>query len=165
MANPAPDDVRAWLEWAAMKLYSMPLGRLKPTEYRSWWPETADDPWLGWNTDRFDAPRLAEPTSDEIPIMDLILSLPSLIPNERDRKIVQARARIHPLSGRHLVGVAKLAKEYHTSRQTIYAWHNRGLETLVARLPTSTAQRLELFFAADHRIRASRAKILGKLYA
>lgn len=142
----APTDITYWLEWAAVKLITLPAGPLKPRDPRALWPDYVRDALPGLADLRTNRIRALAPTSDEIPIMDLITALPLLCDNPDARRIINWRAQIHPLSGRHLLTwpwiAHKLGAKVYTARQL----HTKGLHQIAVRVPHATVCRISTFF-------------------
>ena len=93
----SPSELQSLLEWAGQKLLSLPVPKVKPSGYQSFWPDYPDDmnTAYGYTGIRFRPPR---PSSDEIPIMDEILNLILLVDDPLIRKILQSRSLITTLS-------------------------------------------------------------------
>ncbi|WP_298286649.1 DUF6362 family protein [Acidocella sp.] len=87
----------------------------------------------GWQ-----APALRPPMPGAAAIsdMDEVFSWLGLIPEQKYllRRIVGARALVHPLTGRHLFAWRKLGALLGADHKSVQRWHGQGLEILRARL-------------------------------
>lgn len=144
---PNPSEVQSWLEWAGGRMLSIQVHGARPSSYRSFWPDYPDDQSTayGYTPARMRAPSL---NSSEVVLMDEILSLVSLTPNILQRRILNARALVHPLNNRHLYSWAKIAILIHSERRAVKLLHKRGLEILSQSVPSPVLYRVRssLFF-------------------
>jgi hypothetical protein len=82
--------------------------------------------------------RPAVPSSRAISRMDAALAWISLIPENRLvlRRIVGARALVHPITERHLFSWRRLGNLLKTDHHAVQRQHLEGIELIVARLAT-----------------------------
>jgi len=130
----APEEVREWLEWAGSKLLAMNIASPKPKQYKTAWPEFAQDHRMayGYTGERL---RPAQPRSTEIELMDKLLLFPNLITDVTSRRIVNSRALVTPVSNRYLYSWSKLAFMLHRDRRTVIRLHYSGLCEISSNLP------------------------------
>jgi hypothetical protein len=142
----SPDEVNTWLEWGGKTLLSIGSRRPGPGNPRIAWPDFPHDPMdaFGWERERL---RIMPPASDAIPIMDDIMALPMLVENISIRRLVQARALIAPINGRHLYTWVKLGKLIHSNRKTVVRLHRVGLEQIAAQAELIVVCRIAHFLA------------------
>jgi hypothetical protein len=76
------------------------------------------------------------PSSRAISRMDSALAWISLIPDSRVllRRIVGARALVHPITDRHLFSWRRLGTMLCLDDKTVKVWHAEGIDLIVARL-------------------------------
>jgi hypothetical protein len=129
-----PEELTLWLEWAGSKLLSLNLRSPLPQSPHSAWPSFAADASeaYGYTGERL---RPGRPTSHEIVLMDQILRLPSLIPDIKQRRIINARALVAPVSNRHIYSWTKIAFMLHTSRPVVQRQHSIGLSVIIRCVP------------------------------
>jgi hypothetical protein len=129
-----PDDVIAALESAGATLLALPHKGFNPglSQIRLDIVQSALDAY-GWSGA---AIRLPAPGPEEIARMDEVLGWLSLIPARKYvlRRLLGARALVHPLTARYLYPWRQLAKMLHTDHKTVQRWHKDGIEILVADL-------------------------------
>lgn len=136
----APVDaayVIARLEEAGQTLLSLPAGGYS-TRMRSGMPEivrTAADAY-GWEPARARAPA---PSPARIDRMDEALRWPSLLPDDRYvlRRVLGARALVHPLTGRHLFPWRRLGTALGADHKAVQRWHAQAVDLLVGILNRS----------------------------
>lgn len=123
--SPTPDEVRLWLEWAGLRIMSLPIST-KPDGFRTSMPEYLEDirTAYGYTGIRL---RIPAPSSTEIPLMDEINTLVLIIPNQLQRRVIQARALINPRSGAYMNTWTKIAHMVHLERRRVKVLHERGL--------------------------------------
>lgn len=136
LVNPNPLEIQSWLEWAGGRMLAIQVHGAWPSSYRSFWPDYPDDQVTayGYTPSRMHAPAL---NSSEVVLMDEILSLISLTPVILQRRILNARALVHPLNNRHLYSWATIAALIHSERRAVKLLHKKGLETIAQSVPTS----------------------------
>ncbi|HQT46631.1 MAG: hypothetical protein B7X08_05310 [Acidocella sp. 20-63-7] len=81
--------------------------------------------------------RLPVPSAAAISAMDEAFGWLVLIPEERYvlRRILGARALVHPLTGRHLYPWRRLGAVLGSDHKTIQRWHGQAVELLSRALP------------------------------
>lgn len=136
-----PAEVQFWLEWAGQRLLSLDVGKIKPQQYRSFWPDYPDDKYtaFGYTGSRL---RPASPSANEIPLMDDILNLVLLIPDITSRRVVNARCLIHPINNRYRYSWTKIAFILHTNRHSVKVLHQKGIKYIAGRVPDGLVYRL-----------------------
>jgi hypothetical protein len=127
---PSPEEVQLWLEWAGEKLLSLDVRGIRPSSYRSFWPDYPDDPHTAFGYTQ-ETLRISPPGANEIPIMDEILSLPSVCSLIPTRRILHARALIYPTTGNYKNSWSRLAEDFHSDPKTIKRWHRNGLNEIL----------------------------------
>jgi len=85
------------------------------------------------------APAMARapmPGAADITAMDEAFGWLALIPDGRYvlRRILGARALVHPLTGRHLFAWRRLASVLGAEHRTVQRWHGQGVEIIVRAL-------------------------------
>lgn len=120
------DNIQSWLEWAGKSLLLLPVKGCKPASYRSFWPDFPPDPneAYGYNQQSL---KLSPPSAEEIGKMDLVFELILLIPDERIRRIIQARSLVAPLSGKYIWSWARIGRLIHLDRRSVRRLHYQGL--------------------------------------
>lgn len=90
----------------------------------------------GWSTQPV---RPAVPSAARITRMDEALAWISLIPQDRYvlRRIVGARALVHPISERHLFPWRRLAAAVGADHKAVQRWHAQAVALIVAALNAS----------------------------
>lgn len=138
--RPSPGEytaeyVVASLEEAGRTLAALPITGARPVGYRSNMPDVVREftEAYGYSVETL---RPAAPSSRAISEMDEALSWISLIPKDKFvvRRVLQCRAMIHPLNGRHIFSWGKLAKHLHCDFRAAQRWHAEGIATIVTRL-------------------------------
>lgn len=141
-----PHDLKIWLEWAGGRLVAMPNRGPRPDgNSRVMWPEYARE---AWETDfRDKAPlRAPPPGAEEIPMVDLILSLPNICADVPTRRILHIRALVNPLTGRNLYDWDYIAHLLGVKRRfTVKAMHRRGLNEVAVKAPADKVCRIATF--------------------
>ncbi|MDE2516962.1 MAG: hypothetical protein KGL12_13120 [Rhodospirillales bacterium] len=143
-ASPAPSQGiepcidKAYVTWrleeAGRALLSLPSGgwstRLKTSSLEI--VRTALENY-GWTSARIRPP---VPSAAMITRMDEALRWIPLIPQDRYvlRRIVGARALIHPISERHLFPWRRLGSVLGADHKAVQRWHAQGLDLIVAAL-------------------------------
>jgi hypothetical protein len=119
-----------------------------PDEHRTFWPDYPDDKHTAYgytgNPIRAPAPQAAE-----VSLMDDILNLVHLAPNALQRRVLNARALVHPLNGRHLYSWMRIATLIHSDYYGVKTIHKRGLSMVVARAPQSIVVRARAIILLD----------------
>jgi hypothetical protein len=133
----APIDaarVTARLEEAGRTLLSLP-GRGPSPRLRMtvWEVLRAPIEGYGWDGARLRPPR---PEAARISRMDEALGWIALIPRDRYvlRRIVGARALVHPLTDRHLFPWRRLGAALGADHKAVQRWHAQGIALIVAGL-------------------------------
>ncbi len=87
----------------------------------------------GWEAPALRAP---VPSVAEISRMDEVFSWLALVPEQSFlvRRILGARALVHPLTGRHLFPWRRLAKLLGADHKSVQRWHANGIKMLWERL-------------------------------
>lgn len=100
-----------------------------PQEFKSSMPDYVEDSHTayGYTASRLRPP---EPSSTEIPLMDEIIDLIRLVPNPHQKKVLQLRSLVRPISGAHFFSWAKLANEMHSDHKHIKSLHRQGLRII-----------------------------------
>lgn len=81
--------------------------------------------------------RPASPSAEAVTRMDQAFAWLLIIPEKKYvmRRIVGARALVHPLTGRYLYSWRKLGEILGTDHKAIQRWHAQGVELIVGGLP------------------------------
>ncbi len=92
----------------------------------------------GWESERLRAPA---PDAAAISAMDEAFGWLALIPEPKFilRRILGARALIHPLTRRHLFPWRRLAAAVGADHKSVQRWHRDGVDLLLVRLGTPGA--------------------------
>lgn len=142
-----PPELKEWLEWAGARLIAMPMRGLRPNNPNVYWPDFSQ------NLNKFekvygnDTPLRANgPSKDEIPIMDLILLLPNSCPNILGRRVLHARALVHPVHGRPLYPWTQIAKLLHSDRRRVKRLWEDSLDIAAERADPDSVCRIAAFF-------------------
>jgi len=138
-------EVQRWLEWAGGQILTMPVNGTRPQSYKSLWPDYPDEKHTAFG---YTGNRLRPPTPQgyEIELMDEILALIHLVPNQTTRRVLQARSLVLPLNGRHLYSWSRIAQLIHSNRQSVAHWHRQGLGTIADRVEKADIGRFRNFF-------------------
>jgi len=128
------DDIMARLEAAGATLLAMPAKGYS-TQMRQMKFDivhTALEAY-GWTSA---AARPPVPSAVDISAMDEAFGWLQLIPEARFmlRRILGARALVHPLTGRHLFPWRRLAAMLGADHKSVQRWHEQGVQLLVAAL-------------------------------
>jgi len=134
-ANLTTDELQTWLEWAGLRLVAITVRGTKPAGFRVAWPDFAQDKWEVTNFRAATAIRIPSPPPNEVTIMDSILRLPDFCRVFGVRRVIQYRALIHPISGRHIQSWDKIAAKLSTDKRTVRRWHEKGLEEIIEKAP------------------------------
>ena len=131
-----PNELNDWLEWAGSKLLAMSLPQAGPKEFRSAWPNFAQDAReaYGYSGEKL---RPARPGSKEITLMDEILTFPILVTDVTTRRIINARCLVTPVSNRHLYSWSRIAELLHSDRRSVAGRYTKGLREIAVALPES----------------------------
>jgi hypothetical protein len=123
-------QIKTLLEWAGMKLLSLPNTRIKPEAYRNNWPKYIQDPdsIFSFSHQRL---RPAIPNGYEIDLLDKISNLILLVDKPIIRQILQARSLLNPISHRHIYHWMQIAELVNMDRRTIRRWHEIGLKQII----------------------------------
>lgn len=142
------DEVDTWLCWAGKNLMALSVGRIKPQEYRSFWPDVVQD------LNKFErlnhglgSLRATSPSKDDIPIMDTILTWPNRCEKVLIRRVLHARSLVNPITDRHVYGWTRLGKLLQSDRKTIKRWHETGLEETADKLNDREIWLIREYFA------------------
>jgi len=131
------DEVIARLEDAGATLMAMPARGPSPhlRQMRFDVVHTAEEAY-GWQSA---APRAAMPDARAISRMDEAFGWLALIPEARFvlRRILGARALVHPLTGRHIYPWRRLGLLLGSDHKAVQRWHRQGVDLLVAALAAS----------------------------
>jgi len=141
-----PAELQEWLEWAGARLIALPGPRVGPTPYRVIWPEYAQDIWEVTHFRAALRPIAAAPAPEEIPIMEEILALPAALADIWKRRVLHARALIHPITSRHLHDWARIGRTLGISPYKVKSLHRRALADLCVLAPSTKIQRIDAFF-------------------
>lgn len=81
--------------------------------------------------------RPASPSAEAVTRMDQAFAWLLIIPEKKYvmRRIVGARALVHPLTGRYLYSWRKLGEALGADHKAIQRWHAQGVELIVGGLP------------------------------
>jgi hypothetical protein len=126
--------VIARLEEAGRTLLSLPDGGPSPRLRVSVWDVVRNAvEGYGWKGTRA---RPAVPQAERITRMDEALGWITLIPRDRYvlRRIVGARALVHPLTDRHLYPWRRLGAALGADHKAVQRWHAQGIDLIVAAL-------------------------------
>lgn len=87
----------------------------------------------GWEAPALRAPM---PSAADITKMDLVFAWLALLPEQSFllRRILGARALVHPLTGRHLFPWRRLAKLLGADHKSVQRWHASGIKMLCDRM-------------------------------
>lgn len=140
-----PKVLEIWLEWAAAKQIAMPSGLIRPAGIKVAWPEYSVDRFQVLENRRELQLRAVAPSSDEIPIMDAINSLPSLCEREPVRRTIRLRTQIHPIRLTHLMTWNSIAKKLEVKVHIVTAWYKKGLVEIVEKAPKPVVCRIAEF--------------------
>lgn len=140
-----PGEIREWLAWAGGKLMTLEVKGTEPGGFRTFWPDYPDNRFTayGYTGERLRPP---PPGSSEIPLMDQILNLVLLVPNPTARRILNARALVHPLNGRNLYSWAKIGVLIHSDRRAVRNLHQKALEIIAAKIPSTVVRSIRAGF-------------------
>ncbi len=126
------EDIQALLEWAGIKLLSMPISGVGPKRFKSNWPDYFQD-----NKNIFNISsrpfRPVPPNGYEIDTLDKIFDLITLVDSPLHRRILQSRSLIVPLSGRNLYSWMDLATLLDLDRRTVKRYYFTALNQIVIR--------------------------------
>ncbi|MBN9510731.1 MAG: hypothetical protein J0I21_16685 [Alphaproteobacteria bacterium] len=133
----APLDARAVvarLEEAGRTLLALPRTGPSPALRMSAWEvvQAASDAY-GWQAARLRPP---VPDAAQVTRMDEALAWIALIPQGRYvlRRIVGARALVHPLTERHLYPWRRLGAALGADHKAVQRWHAQGIDMILAAL-------------------------------
>ena len=135
MSDLTPQELEEWLEWAGVRLIAMPGKRIGPDEYRSFWPDFSQDKFeitefrIGLGI------RMMAPSNKEIPIVEEILTLPSLCKDIRGRRTLHMRSLLHPINLRHIFPWKRIAEILQSDPRTISKLHHRCLIQVAQAIP------------------------------
>lgn len=136
-------EVRNWLEWAGSNLLALRVRSPAPSGYRSFWPDYADESLAyGWTAETLRAPA---PSKFEIPVMDAILLLPSLLTDVNLRVILHKRSLVTPVSRRYVWPYNRLAEELHSDARLVARNYLKGITLLAARVPSAQIRTFRQF--------------------
>lgn len=134
-------ELQLWLEWAGAKLLALPGAGAAPKDFRVAWPDFPANKNLAYG---YTATKLRPPppAAAEIEVMDEILLLPGLIPNILQRRVVNARSLVRPISGQYLYSWSKIGLILHMDRSTVRRLHTLGLKELAIRISSAKVYRI-----------------------
>lgn len=141
-----PDRLKVWLEWAGARLMAMPGGKIKPAAERVAWPEFSQDVWEVIDFRGSMPLRAAAPSAHEIPMVDLILTLPNVCEWDKTRRILHVRSLIHPINNRYLYQWTRIGELLQLDRKTVRAIHARGLREAASKANPEIVCRITAFF-------------------
>lgn len=128
-------EVIARLEEAGATLLAMRLLGVAPAGLRSSMPEVLRDAIeaYGWEPEPM---RAAIPDCAAITRMDEAFGWLALVPPGKRviRRIVAARALVHPLSGRHCFTWRRVGAVIGASYEAARVWHGQGIDIIVSGL-------------------------------
>lgn len=139
-------NLKTWLEWAGGRLVALPSDRIKPSGYKTYWPDFSNDVYQILEMRKVLSIRALAPTAAEIDLMDQVLSLPARIEDQRRRRIIQMRLLTHPVTQRHLRTWAKVAEAEHTSVFKVQSIHSQALRELWGKTPDFDLNRISVKF-------------------
>ena len=147
-SSPSPAEVQFWLEWAGGKLLGTQVFGVWPQSYRSFWPDYPDEQHTayGYTQEKL---KLPSPGSNEIPLMDEILSLVLLTPVTVQRRIISARILVHPLNGRNLYSWVRIAETIHSERRAVKEQYRKGLGIIVGNVQDIVVIKVRAFFSSS----------------
>ncbi len=121
------------LEQAGRTLLSLPNRGCLPAGLRSNWPSFAHAAMeaYGYGTVQVRPP---VPRARAISEMDEAYGWVGLVTIIEHRHLIWLRSFVHPISGRHLWSWRKLMRRFGIHRDTLAAWHGRGVDRIVTRL-------------------------------
>lgn len=121
-------EIEKYLEWAGLKLLSLPLKSDVPCVKTSSWPEYK----LEFINLHFTKLSLKPPAPNgfEIDTLDLILNLINLISDVQIRRIVRSRTLLHPITQIHLYSWDKISTLILISSKTCKSRYISGLNTI-----------------------------------
>ncbi len=128
MTSLTPLELKTWLEWAGARLIAMPGRRPGPADIKVIWPEYSQDKFQVLDHRPGLSIHAAAPSNQEIPIVDEILSLPSVCSLHKPRRVLHIRALVHPLNGRYIYTWTRVAEKLESNRETVRYWHKKGLQ-------------------------------------
>lgn len=137
----SPSEIQSWLEWAGGRMLAVQVCGTRPSSYRSFWPDYPDDSFTayGYTNERL---RLPSPSAPDISLMDEILSLVLLTPIILQRRVLNARAIVHPINGRHIFPWSKIAHLINSDYRSVVLTHKKGLEVIARETPLPAAHRI-----------------------
>jgi hypothetical protein len=126
-------ELTLWLEWAGSTLLSIGITSPLPRSPHVLWPDYPPEVKLayGYSDERL---RPIKSSAPEIQFMDELLLLPNLIRNVTERRIVNARLLVTPLSSRYLYSWTRLAIMLHMDRRGVAKLHEKGLREIIHKL-------------------------------
>lgn len=147
-----PATLQTWLEWAGARLIAMPGPRTGPKEPKGFWPaEFSQELFQVLEFRKIPPIRAGAPSSTEIPIMEEILLLPNICTLISTRRILHARALIHPIRGTHLFSWEAIAKKISKEEKPMKSYtvkyaHKKGLIEVCKRADPSNVCHILQFF-------------------
>ncbi len=131
--------VKVRLEEAGRALLALPLpARSRPYGVHSAWPEMLTDAWSAYGWDKA-AVRPAPPSKRAIDAMDEALAWLWAVQDKLARRILFARALIHPVRDRHLYSYTRLGNALGLSREAVRRRHQDGLDRIAQALNAGDA--------------------------
>jgi hypothetical protein len=121
------------------------MEKIKPKAPGSCWPDYALDPAEAYGYSPA-ALRASVPTPAEITMMDKILSLPEHCSNPLRKRIVNARALVHPVNERNLYSYVKIAKLLRINSRDCRRWHMQALDEIATAISPKEFNPIRIFF-------------------
>lgn len=124
------NDIKLILEWAGMRLLSLPRQYLGPRSTHSSWPHIPTTNHLSdklkFNVNPIDI--------DQI---DTIYELINLVPDSISRRILQSRSLITPYNHRYLITWSRLSRLLDLDRRQIQSIHSNSLSFIRQHISSS----------------------------
>jgi len=135
LTHDVPEQVRDWLEEAAVTLSALPVHGLYPAGARSGWPDIVRDlEDLGWDCEAIVRP--SRPSADAVTRFDQVMGWLSLLDGDDVplRRIVNMRLIVHPISQNHKWSWEKIGKAIGVSHHTAKARHGQACAVIGKKL-------------------------------
>lgn len=141
-------EIETWLEWAGKRLLTLSVSKIKPAEPQVAWPTMVQtlNPFERLHHEQREI-KIAGPSKDEIPVMDLILDLPNVCHRDVTRRIVRVRTLLNPRTDKHLYTWTKIARLISADPRTVKHYYLDGLEETATKMDPQKVWRLNQFFA------------------
>ena len=138
-----PSLVIFYLEWAGVRLLSLPSQRVKPQRIRAFWPaEYSQDRFQVLEFRTMGLAKIPSPPPHEVSLMDEILVLPNLCGDIVTRRILHARLLVIPLNGRYLYPWPRIADRLGVSVWIAKRRHRNGIDEICEKIPNNTVEKL-----------------------